>query len=85
MVKLEEDRLVTVVKVYKMVDGTQQCAVGFLPKALLRTKELYVNKVLLVVEDLRGSDNTMIKKQNYRFRGIVKCKLLEAIEEHFRH
>lgn len=83
IVKMEEVRLVTVVKACKAVDGTRLCSVGFLPKSLLRAKELYTDFVCVVVNYLRLSGSIMVKRRNARFQGVARCKLLEIVEQLF--
>jgi hypothetical protein len=80
----EDGELEYVVKAYLVRAGSQLCHVGFLPRRLLKMRAQYENKLASVVEDLRASENSQKRRRSERNRGIVRCLLLSAIEEHFR-
>jgi len=65
-------------------DGSQACHVGFLPRRLVKQKDKFMNKMAIVVEDLRESDNTQKRRRSHRNVGAVVCRMLDEIEEQFR-
>ena len=83
VVPIEED-MEEVVKAYLIRDGSQTCHIGFLPRRLLKQKGKFVNKMAIVVEDLRTSENSQKRRRSHRNMGIVYCTMLDAIEEQFR-
>jgi len=71
--------LQVVVKAYRIApDGKPMCHVGFLPRRLLRGDhyKLYVDRFVVVKEDLRLSENSHARKRSHWNCGIVRCKLL---------
>jgi len=61
-----------VIKAYVIRDGSQACHAGFLPRRFSEAKR-YMNKMAIVIEDLRESDNTQKqswkqKKKQYKCR-----------------
>ena len=81
--KASDNILYDVVEARKIEDGTQACRIGFLARRFLRTKSYYVNKMYQVVKDYRSQDNVFDQKRNKRSNGLVECKMLSSIEEHF--
>jgi hypothetical protein len=72
------------IKAYLIKDGTQLCHIGFLPRKLLKDKEKYMNKMAIIVEDLRESDDPNDRRNSFRNMGVLKSRMLEDIEEQFR-
>ncbi|KAE9293091.1 hypothetical protein PR003_g24591, partial [Phytophthora rubi] len=62
VVAVEGEGLEHVVKAHVVRLGAQLCHVGFLPRRLLRMKDAYANRMAIVVEDLRKSDNSQKRR-----------------------
>jgi len=43
-----------------------------------------MNKMAVVLEDLRNSSNAQKRRRSLRHKGIVVCRMLDEIEEQFR-
>ena len=65
------DKLEETINVYVIRDGTQPCHIGFLPEKLLKNKMTYINKIAIVVYDLRKSEGHKIEESHYKLR---RCK-----------
>ena len=77
------DEAEEVIKAFVIRDGSQACHVGFLPRRLIKQKEKFLNKMAIVVEDLRESDNLQKQRRSHRNVGVVVCRMLAEIEEQF--
>ena len=84
VVSAENDELEEVIKAFIIRDGSQECHVGYLSKRLLVQKEKFKNKMAVVLEDLRSSNNAQKRRRSLRHKGIVICRMLDEIEEQFR-
>jgi len=78
------DEAEEVIEVYVIRDGSQACHVGFLPRRLVKQKEKFMNKMAIVIEDLRVSENIQKRRRSHRNVGAVVCRMLDEIEEQFR-
>ena len=79
-----ENEIEEVIKVFIIRDVSQECHIGYLPRRLLIQKDNFKNKMAVVLEDLRRSNNAQKRRKSLRHKGIVVCRMLDEIEEQFR-
>jgi hypothetical protein len=84
VIPTDNDEIEEVIKAFIIKDGSQECHVGYLPKRLLIQKEKFKNKMAVVLEDLRSSNNAQKRRRSLRHKGIVVCRMLDEIEQQFR-
>eukprot|EP00977_Amphora_coffeiformis_P015470 scaffold4511_cov171-Amphora_coffeaeformis.AAC.36 len=67
------------IKVIKVVDGVDQCTVGFVPRVLMSLPAVknHVNKFVQVSELYHDSDNTCKKDKSYKNCGMARVSTLD--------
>jgi len=81
---LINDKAEEVIEVYVIRDRSQARHVGFLSRKLVKQKEKYMNKMAIVIEDLRVSDEPQKRRRSHRNVRVVVCRMLDEIKEQFR-
>ena len=68
----------TAIGVYWVTDGIDRCLVGFLPRHCVPYKEQYNGRVAQVVEFLKGSESSSIRRYSHKNRGVCKAAFLQT-------
>jgi hypothetical protein len=73
----EIEGLEPALQVYKFEQGYPDCVIGFLAKRYVKNREIYANRILQVVKDLRCQSSTSVERQkSYRLNGLVHASVL---------
>ncbi|KAI8833057.1 hypothetical protein BC829DRAFT_422631 [Chytridium lagenaria] len=67
------------IKAVLIQQGHETCTIGFVPRAFLHQRDLYVNKFAQVVELLVQSPNAQVRRYSYQNGGVAIALLLDQI------